>query len=73
MRGRAPLYVPCTPKGCLELLKRSGVKISGQRAAVVGRSNIVGMPAAMLLQVGLPTGLRALEPQSLRAWEPEGG
>ena len=50
MRGRDPLFVPCTPKGCIELLKRTGVKISGKKAAVVGRSNIVGMPAALLLQ-----------------------
>ena len=50
MRGRDPLFVPCTPKGCLELLKRSGVQLSGKKAAVVGRSNIVGMPAALLLQ-----------------------
>lgn len=50
MRGRDPLFVPCTPKGCIELLERSGVAISGKRAVVVGRSNIVGMPAAMLLQ-----------------------
>lgn len=50
MRGRDPLFVPCTPKGCLELLKRSGVALSGKKAAVVGRSNIVGMPAALLLQ-----------------------
>jgi 5,10-methylene-tetrahydrofolate dehydrogenase/methenyl tetrahydrofolate cyclohydrolase len=50
MRGRDPLYVPCTPKGCIELLERSGVKIKGATAAVVGRSNIVGLPAALLLQ-----------------------
>jgi 5,10-methylene-tetrahydrofolate dehydrogenase/methenyl tetrahydrofolate cyclohydrolase len=50
MRGRDPLFVPCTPKGCLELLKRSGVALAGKKAAVVGRSNIVGMPAALLLQ-----------------------
>ncbi len=50
MRGRDPLFVPCTPKGCIELLKRSGVTMSGKKAAVVGRSNIVGMPAALLLQ-----------------------
>ena len=50
MRGRDPLFVPCTPKGCLELLKRSGVTLAGKKAAVVGRSNIVGMPAALLLQ-----------------------
>lgn len=50
MRGRDPLFVPCTPKGCIELLKRTGVQMSGKKAAVVGRSNIVGTPAALLLQ-----------------------
>lgn len=50
MRGREPLFVPCTPKGCMELLERSKVPISGKRACVIGRSNIVGMPAALLLQ-----------------------
>ena len=50
MRGRDPLFVPCTPKGCVELLRRSGVAMAGKSAAVVGRSNIVGMPAALLLQ-----------------------
>eukprot|EP00948_MAST-09A_sp_MAST-9A-sp1_P001576 g1576.t1 len=49
MRGRQPLFVPCTPKGCLELLRAYNVEISGKRAVVVGRSNIVGIPAAMLL------------------------
>ena len=43
-------------QGCIELLKRSGVSISGKRAVVLGRSNIVGMPAALLLQV-MPTAL----------------
>ncbi|XP_073144812.1 bifunctional protein FolD 4, chloroplastic-like [Henckelia pumila] len=50
MRDREPLFVPCTPKGCIELLHRYGVTIKGKRAAVIGRSNIVGMPAALLLQ-----------------------
>ena len=49
-RGRDPLFVPCTPKGCLELLDRSGVPIAGRRAVVVGRSNVVGLPVALLLQ-----------------------
>ena len=40
----------CTPVGCLELLERSNVVIAGKRAVVVGRSNIVGMPVAALLQ-----------------------
>lgn len=50
MRGRQPLFVSCTPKGCIELLKRSGVQMKGKTAAVVGRSNIVGLPVALLLQ-----------------------
>jgi 5,10-methylene-tetrahydrofolate dehydrogenase/methenyl tetrahydrofolate cyclohydrolase len=50
MRGRDPMFVSCTPKGCMELLKRSGVQVAGKTAAVVGRSNIVGLPAALLLQ-----------------------
>ncbi len=41
--------VACTPQGCIELLKRSGVELSGANAVVVGRSNIVGKPMAMLL------------------------
>lgn len=50
MRGREPSFVACTPKGCMELLKREGVQLAGKRAVVVGRSNIVGTPAALLLQ-----------------------
>ncbi|KAJ7962348.1 Bifunctional protein folD [Quillaja saponaria] len=50
MRGRDPLFVPCTPKGCIELLHRYGVSIKGKKAVVIGWSNIVGMPAALLLQ-----------------------
>ncbi|KAL2643627.1 hypothetical protein R1flu_011214 [Riccia fluitans] len=49
MKGRDPLFCPCTPKGCIELLERSGVTIAGKRAVVVGRSNIVGMPVALML------------------------
>lgn len=49
MKGREPLFVPCTPLGCIELLDRTNTQISGRRAAVIGRSNIVGMPVALLL------------------------
>jgi methylenetetrahydrofolate dehydrogenase (NADP+) / methenyltetrahydrofolate cyclohydrolase len=49
MKGRKPLFVPCTPAGCIVLLERSGVKISGAMAVVLGRSNIVGVPVAALL------------------------
>jgi methylenetetrahydrofolate dehydrogenase (NADP+)/methenyltetrahydrofolate cyclohydrolase len=48
-KGREPLFVPCTPAGCIILLKKAGAKLSGANAVVVGRSNIVGMPAALLL------------------------
>jgi methylenetetrahydrofolate dehydrogenase (NADP+) / methenyltetrahydrofolate cyclohydrolase len=44
-----PGLVPCTPAGAMEILKRSGIPIAGQEAVVVGRSDIVGKPAAMLL------------------------
>ena len=44
-----PGLVPCTPAGIMEMLKRSGIPISGQEAVVVGRSDIVGKPMAMLL------------------------
>lgn len=42
-------FVPCTPAGIIELLKRSHITISGKECVVVGRSNIVGKPAALLL------------------------
>lgn len=48
-KGRDPLFVPCTPYGCIYLLKQAGVKLDGANAVVLGRSNIVGMPAALLL------------------------
>jgi methylenetetrahydrofolate dehydrogenase (NADP+)/methenyltetrahydrofolate cyclohydrolase len=44
-----PGLVPCTPAGVLEILKRSNIPIAGTEAVVVGRSDIVGKPAAMLL------------------------
>ncbi|XP_022143448.1 bifunctional protein FolD 2-like [Momordica charantia] len=49
MKGRDPLFLPCTPKGCLELLSRSGISIRGKKAVVLGRSNIVGIPVSLLL------------------------
>jgi methylenetetrahydrofolate dehydrogenase (NADP+)/methenyltetrahydrofolate cyclohydrolase len=44
-----PGLAPCTPAGVIEILKRSGIPIAGQNAVVIGRSDIVGKPAAMLL------------------------
>ncbi|MFA5181872.1 MAG: bifunctional methylenetetrahydrofolate dehydrogenase/methenyltetrahydrofolate cyclohydrolase FolD [Syntrophales bacterium] len=44
-----PCHVACTPKGIIELLDRTGIAIEGREAVIVGRSNIVGKPLAMLL------------------------
>lgn len=48
VQGR-PRFVPCTPAGIMELLRREGVPLAGRRAVVVGRSDIVGKPMALLL------------------------
>ena len=48
-KGREPAFIPCTPAGCMVLLERAGAKLSGANALVLGRSNIVGMPVALLL------------------------
>lgn len=42
--------IPCTPRGIIELLRRSGITLEGKHAVVIGRSNIVGKPISMLLQ-----------------------
>jgi len=46
---KRPRFVPCTPAGIMELLRRSGVELAGRRAVVIGRSEIVGKPMALLL------------------------
>jgi 5,10-methylene-tetrahydrofolate dehydrogenase/methenyl tetrahydrofolate cyclohydrolase len=48
-KGRDPLFIPCTPFGCMVLLDEAGIKPEGKNAVVLGRSNIVGMPVALLL------------------------
>jgi methylenetetrahydrofolate dehydrogenase (NADP+)/methenyltetrahydrofolate cyclohydrolase len=48
-KGREPLFVPCTPDGVMYLIETTGVPFKGANAVVLGRSNIVGMPAALLL------------------------
>ncbi len=48
-KGRESLFVPCTPDGCLHMLDKAGAKLEGANAVVLGRSNIVGMPMALLL------------------------
>ncbi|KAJ6650335.1 hypothetical protein lerEdw1_013382, partial [Lerista edwardsae] len=42
-------FIPCTPKGCMELIKQTGVQVAGKRAVVIGRSKIVGAPMHDLL------------------------
>jgi len=49
LQAGRPSLAPCTPAGVIEILRRSGIPMAGQRAVVVGRSDIVGKPAAMLL------------------------
>ncbi|MDE6143367.1 MAG: bifunctional methylenetetrahydrofolate dehydrogenase/methenyltetrahydrofolate cyclohydrolase, partial [Muribaculaceae bacterium] len=46
---KLPCTLPCTPKGIIKLLDKAGVSIEGKKAVVIGRSNIVGLPAAKLL------------------------
>jgi methylenetetrahydrofolate dehydrogenase (NADP+) / methenyltetrahydrofolate cyclohydrolase len=48
-KGREPLFVPCTPDGCIYLIDQTGFQLKGANAVVLGRSNIVGMPVALLL------------------------
>ncbi len=49
LQAGRPALAPCTPAGIIEILERSAIRISGQHAVVVGRSDIVGKPTAMLL------------------------
>jgi methylenetetrahydrofolate dehydrogenase (NADP+) / methenyltetrahydrofolate cyclohydrolase len=48
-KGRDPLFIPCTPFGVMYMLEHLGVKLEGANAVVLGRSNIVGMPVALLM------------------------
>lgn len=49
MKGREPSFTPATPTGCMVLLEAHGVPLSGANAVVIGRSNIVGLPMALML------------------------
>ena len=48
-KGRDPLFVPCTAAGVMVMLEKAGVQLEGANAVVIGRSNIAGMPIALLL------------------------
>ncbi len=47
-KGRDPLFLPCTPAGVMALLEKSAIPLEGRHVVVLGRSNIVGMPVALL-------------------------
>jgi methylenetetrahydrofolate dehydrogenase (NADP+)/methenyltetrahydrofolate cyclohydrolase len=49
LQAGRPALAPCTPAGVIEILRRSGIAMAGAHAVVVGRSDIVGKPAAMML------------------------
>lgn len=49
MRGDSSALLPCTPAGCIQLIKSTGIDISGKHAVIVGRSNIVGKPLSLML------------------------
>ena len=49
MQAGEPCFLPCTPAGCIRMIESPGVGIAGKHAVVVGRSNIVGKPVALLL------------------------
>ena len=48
-KGGSPYFLPCTPKGIMEMLEKEGVQVAGKHAVVLGRSDIVGKPVAHLL------------------------
>jgi methylenetetrahydrofolate dehydrogenase (NADP+)/methenyltetrahydrofolate cyclohydrolase len=52
-----PRFVPATPLGVVELLRREGIEVQGRRVTVVGRSNLVGRPLSILLSMKEPPGL----------------
>ena len=47
MRGHDPLFVPCTPKGCIELLRREKVQMDGKNAVVIGRRYCIALSYSM--------------------------
>lgn len=49
MKGRTPTFTPATPTGCMVLIEEAGIDPSGKQAVVLGRSNIVGLPVALML------------------------
>ena len=55
MERREPLFIPCTPLGCFELLKEYNIDIEGKEVVVIGKSNIVGLPMALIMMKEMAT------------------
>ena len=55
MERREPLFIPCTPLGCLELLKEYNIEIEGKDVVVIGKSNIVGLPMSLIMMKEMAT------------------
>ena len=55
LKGEKPEMLPCTPAGIIELILSTGATVEGKRAVVIGRSNIVGKPVALMLMEGQAT------------------
>ena len=55
MERREPLFIPCTPLGCFELLKEYNIEIEGKEVVVIGKSNIVGLPMALIMMKEMAT------------------
>lgn len=49
MEKRVPKFIPCTPKGCMTLLKEENIELQGKHVVVVGKSNVVGLPVSLLM------------------------
>ena len=55
LNHRLPKFIPCTPLGCMELLIRENIEIQGKHVVIIGKSNIVGLPMALLMMNALAT------------------
>ncbi len=55
MERREPLFIPCTPLGCFELLKEYNIEIEGKDVVVIGKSNIVGLPMSLIMMKEMAT------------------
>lgn len=55
MTNRDPMFIPCTPLGCLKIFEYENIKLSGKHVVVIGKSNIVGLPIVLLLLKAMAT------------------